>query len=129
MEAINLKPEAESGHVRCPRCGFEFRPWLLMFVRDIAVMFRVKESTVNHWMSRAGLPFRLWRVGRLKVRRVAISTDLHRWMDAKLATPGDGSVTAGLYAWNQARGAKGAAQRTLNKARRAATNPSSQSTP
>jgi len=100
-----------------------------MQYRDIAVMFGVKLATVKDWCARAGLPTRLWRIGRLKLRRVVLSDDLVRWMDTKLARPGDGSPAARLWATYQDRGRKGAAQRTLNKARRAAANPSSQSTP
>ncbi len=135
MEALNLEQsKPDYGIARCPQCGHEFKPWLVMQVRDVAVMFGVKVATVSDWIARAGLRCRLYRLGRLKVRRVVLSTDLLQWMETKLAYPGDGSDTSKLYAFYQERGRLGAAARARNKARRAAligppANSSDQSTP
>ncbi len=121
LESIPLnEPIGDSGVARCPRCGFEFKPWLVMQVRDVAVMFGVKVSTVQHWIARAGLPQRIWRLGSIKVRRIILGDDLVKWMDTKLARPGDGSETAALWSRVSERGKLGAAARERNKAQRAA---------
>jgi len=100
---VKIEP-APMGLARCPDCGCEFKPWLVMQLRDIAVMFGVKVSTVRSWTVRAGLNYRLWRLSAFRVRRVVYSTDLARWTEAKLPKPGDDSTTARLWAKDQARG-------------------------
>ncbi len=89
-----------------------------MQARDIATMFGVRKATVRMWMSKRGLPYRSWDLGRYVVR-VALSTELFDWMDQKLHKPGDGSRADRRMTRHQVGGRNAAKQRTLNHAARA----------
>lgn len=68
----------------CPSCGTQFNSMRLYREAEIAKELGVAKSTVAYWMNHEGLIFRVWYLGRGRVRRVVQGARLIEFLDGRI---------------------------------------------